>query len=325
MTISAPSVALPKHKFYDIAVNATDPIFRGTYRGKEKHADDFQHVLQRSREMGCGTWLVTGTDLEDSQRAHALCLAHPEMLVCTAGIHPTQSKLWHGFEEGPEACIQALVALISKDQKTVSPRIRAFGELGLDYDRLDWSPKETQLACFRAQMEVAVTLDLPLFLHSRAAAHDFAQILDAYAERLPKRGVVHSFTGSLDEMHDLCAKGWSIGLNGCSLKTEENLLVAREVPLEHLMLETDAPWCEIRPTHASSKFLQMPDCAGEEAPILTEAKKVERFELGKRVRGRNEPCSISQIAFIVARVKGLTMAQVCQAAYDNSIRMFGKA
>ncbi|ORY83143.1 deoxyribonuclease Tat-D [Protomyces lactucae-debilis] len=313
------------HEFFDIAVNATDLIFRGSYRGKQEHADDMTHVLQRSRDAGCSQWLVTGTDLEDSQKAHALCLEHPDMLVCTAGIHPTQSKLWLEYRDGPDACLDALMALIQQDQTSSNPRIRAFGELGLDYDRLDWSPKDTQLACFRAQMELAVAFQLPLFLHSRAAANDFASILDVYQARLPKRGVVHSFTGTLEEMQSLCAQGWSIGINGCSLKTQENLHVAKHVPLDKLMLETDAPWCEIRPSHASMALLQKPDCTGEAAPVLEDARKVERFEMGLRVRGRNEPCSVSQVAFAVANIKGISMAEVSQAAYRNSMSMFGMA
>src|SRR5947207_2197442 len=73
--------------------------------------------------------------------------------------------------------------------------------------------------------------------------------------QLPKRGLVHSFTGSTEEMQRLIKLGLDIGVNGCSLKTEENLAVVKEIPLQRLQIETDGPWCEIRPSHASAKFL----------------------------------------------------------------------
>lgn len=88
-------------------------------------------------------------------------------------------------------------------------------------------------------MDLAVDLQLPLFLHSRAAADDFERLLAPRLPRLPKSGLVHSFTGSVEEMQRLVALGLDIGVNGCSLKSEENLAVVKEIPLEKLQLETD--------------------------------------------------------------------------------------
>ena len=118
----------------------------------------------------------------------------------------------------------------------------AFGEIGLDYDRLFHASKEQQLKYFETQLDLAVKLQMPLFLHSRAASEDFEQLLGKRLPHLPKKGLVHSFTGTIEEMNRVVAMGLDVGINGCSMKTEENLEVVRAVPLERLQIETDGPW-----------------------------------------------------------------------------------
>ena len=90
----------------------------------------------------------------------------------------------------------------------------AFGEIGLDYDRLFLSPKDQQLKYFEAQLDLAIEIQLPLFLHSRAASEDFERLLRARLDKLPKRGLVHSFTGTVEEMTRLVSMGFCIGVNG---------------------------------------------------------------------------------------------------------------
>jgi len=218
------------------------------------------------------------------------------------GVHPCSAN---SLEKNPSD-IEALEKLASdgKAQGTVT----AFGEIGLDYDRLFHATKETQLKFFAAQLRIAEKLDLPLFLHSRAAAEDFENLL--FAANLPRKGLVHSFTGELDEMKRLVEAGYDIGVNGCSLKTKENLDVVKEIPLERMQIETDGPWCQIRSTHASAEYLKdMPDYL---KPEVMEEKKKEKFEVGKRVKGRNEPCAISEVAWVVAKVKGISFEEVCE-------------
>lgn len=155
-------------------------------------------------------------------------------------MHPCSAKTFEEYPDGPDALLSALrnLAITAKKAGTAS----AFGEIGLDYDRLHYAPKETQVQYFRAQLDVAVELQLPLFLHSRAAAEDFEAILKERLAELPRRGCVHSFTGTLEEMKRIVDLGFDVGINGCSLKTEENVAVVKEVPLERLQIETDGPW-----------------------------------------------------------------------------------
>ena len=118
----------------------------------------------------------------------------------------------------------------------------AFGEIGLDYDRLFLTPKDQQLKYFEAQLDIAVEVQLPLFLHSRAASEDFERLLVPRLKKLPKGGLVHSFTGTMQEMQHIVDLGLNIGVNGCSLKTEENLEVVKAMPLDRIQIETDGPW-----------------------------------------------------------------------------------
>lgn len=108
--------------------------------------------------------------------------------------------------------------------------------------------------------------------------------------------------------------GLYIGLNGCSLKTEENLVAARAVPLDRLMVETDAPWCSVTSTHASAKFLP--------ATPLIEKVKPEKFVEGKGVKGRNEPAEVVTIAHVLAGVRNEPLEELAAAVYANTLRLF---
>jgi TatD DNase family protein len=94
-----------------------------------------------------------------------------------------------------------------------------------------------------------------MYFHSRSTEGDFVRIVKENRHRFPA-GVVHSFTGDMEELNELLKLDLFIGVNGCSLKTEENIKVARQIPIEKLMLETDCPYCDIRNSHASSKLVK---------------------------------------------------------------------
>lgn len=236
------------------------------------------------------------------------------LCYATVGVHPCSAQAFTQHPAGPEDLLNSLRELASS--AAAAGHAVAFGEIGLDYDRLFLCPKDVQLRYFAAQLDLATELQLPLFLHSRAAAEDFEALLRPRLDKLPKRGLVHSFTGTVEEMRRLVDLGLDIGVNGCSLKTEENLEVVRAIPLERMQIETDGPWCEMRPSHASAKYL-------EGAPVLPKAVKKEKWVEGCMVKGRNEPCTIGLVAHVVAKVKGCSVEEVCDAAWSNSVGMFG--
>ncbi|CAK4033347.1 hydrolase, family [Lecanosticta acicola] len=298
-------------RYADIGINLSDPIFRGIGHGKRNHEDDLIHVISRAQKYGVRKMMITGSDYTESKNAVKLAEEYPGLCYATIGVHPCSAK---SLEEGGEALLEDLknLAIETRDAGTAT----AFGEIGLDYDRLEHCDKETQMKWFERQLDVACDLGMPLFLHSRAAAADFEAILRKRLDRLPKRGVVHSFTGTLEEMKGIIDMGFDIGINGCSMKAEENMAVVKEVPLERLQIETDGPWCEMRPSHASSKYLK-------DAPELPKAVKKEKWNAECMVKGRNEPCAIFRVAYAIANVKGLSVEEVAETAWRNSIRMFG--
>lgn len=245
-------------------------------------------------------------------------------------MHPCNSSQFTKYPSAGDILLENLRALATASK--ASGHAVAFGEVGLDYDRLMLCPKETQLEFFAKQLDIAVDIDLPLFLHSRAAHGDFVRLLREKIDAggLKKRGVVHSFTGTVGEMQELVALGFDIGINGCSMKTEENLEVVRAVPLERIQIETDGPWCEMRPSHASWPFLK--GYAGPEdregGGTNGEGKgwksvKKERWVEGAVVKGRNEPCFVGRVAYAVAGIKGLSVEVLAEAAWENTVRMFG--
>ncbi|KAJ6169494.1 hypothetical protein N7497_002337 [Penicillium chrysogenum] len=312
---TTPDMTVPKPlRYVDIGINLSDPVFRGEYHGKQAHEDDLDDVVQRARDVGCSKFMVTGSDLVESKHAVNIASKYPGFCYATVGVHPCQAKLFDEYPGGPSKMLEELRALAI--ESTQSGHAVAFGEIGLDYDRLFLSPKEPQLKYFEAQLDLAVEIQLPLFLHSRAASEDFERLLAPRLAKLPKRGLVHSFTGTMDEMNRMIALGLDVGVNGCSMKTEENLEVVKAIPLDRLQIETDGPWCEIRPSHASAKHLNG-------APDLPKAVKKEKWQKGCMVKGRNEPVAIARVAHVIASVKGITVEEVCEAAWNNSIRMFG--
>ena len=263
----------------DIGANLLDGMFQGVYHGKAKHAPDLDRVLSRARSAGLEAVMVTAGNLDES--AKALDLARrlnsgggddaksdggkldksseskrsserdrPRFLFSTVGVHPTRCL---ELEKGGDAYLRRLLDLALEGKK--SGEVVAIGECGLDYDRLKFCPKDVQLVQFEKQFELAEATGLPMFLHSRNAAADFSRLVRRNRNRF-STGVVHSFTGAWDEAEELIDMGLYIGINGCSLKTQENLDVVAKIPLDRLMVETDAPWCGIRRTHAGYEHVK---------------------------------------------------------------------
>ncbi|KAK0740602.1 hypothetical protein B0T18DRAFT_482443 [Schizothecium vesticola] len=349
---SAPSPDY-KPRYIDIGINLADPIFRGRYHGKSRHPDDLAGVIQRAADVGCTKLIVTGSSFKSSRDALKLAaqFPHPRLRPGPIPTHPPSPPSTIDPSR-TTTILTDLRALIT----TAGPSLVALGEFGLDYDRLHYCPAPTQLHSFSSQLSLAASLtpQLPLFLHSRAAHRDFVRLLqDAFGERLERLtagGVVHSFTGSVEELRELMELGLYIGINGCSFKTKENCDVVREVRLDRLMLETDGPWCEVRASHEGWRYLveahkKVEPVVEEEGkgkkkqgggggggkknqkePEVPERFKVvkkEKWEEGAMVKGRNEPCTIERIATIVAGIKGVSVEEVCEAAWANTVKVFG--
>lgn len=304
------SSALAELRLCDIGFNSVDGMFRGSYHGKHGHAGDMELVLERARSLGVESILCTAADTKAIRKTYQFCKDHhgrPVRLMSTAGVHPTHCK---EFQHGAPAVISSLRGLINEGLR--EGVVAAIGECGLDYDRLFMCPKELQHVGFLAQLELAKEYSLPLFLHDRNTSGDFMRIMREHLPQLPAGGVVHSFTGSTEDMLAYCAMGLYISLNGCSLRTEEGLRTAAAVPEHLLLLETDAPWCAVKATHVSAKYVT----------TSLPAVRKERFVAGSMVKDRNEPCTMVHVLEIVAKVRGVGVQQLADSVIANTYRLF---
>lgn len=305
--------------FIDIAANLTDAVFQGVYNGTLRHPPDLPSVLARATDAGVSRTIVTAGDVPGSTAAAAVAATHA--LYSTVGVHPTRAgsvrplggradEAGAGGEPDDEVAGLAAVARASPG------RVVAVGECGLDYDRLHFCDAPTQRAVFDRHFPLAAATGLPLFLHCRGAA--FPDFLDAIRRHRGsfRMGVVHSFTGTAGERDAvLGVPGLYVGVNGCSLKTAENIEVVRGIPLDRLLLETDAPYCGIRGTHAGVGHVTS----------LWAAKDKKRWEAGATVKGRVEPCHIRPVAEVVAATRGVAVDVVARAAWENSMAVFWPA
>jgi len=295
-------------KFIDIGANLTDSMYAGEYNGSSKHVPDLTAVLARAREGGVVKMMVTGGNLEESSKAIELSKEHSD-LFATVGCHPTRCNEFD--DKGADEYFNSLLKLINDNRDHVV----AVGEFGLDYDRTKFCSPEVQKKYFAKQLDLCHATQLPLFLHCRAAAADLVQILSANMEKVKSGGVVHSFDGTAEERDKILDLGFYIGINGCSLKTEDNLKVMSEIPVEKLMIETDCPWCDIRPSHAGHKFVKT---KFENYPAVDKKKWKE----GVVVKGRNEPHNIRQVLEIIAAVKEENSEELADKVFENTEKVF---
>ena len=122
-----------------------------------------------------------------------------------------------------------------------------------------------------------------MYLHSRASNGDFPNLVREHRHKF-STGLVHSFTGDLDELTQLLDMNLFIGVNGCSLKTPENLELLKHIPLDKMMLETDCPYCDIRASHAGHKYVK--------TPFARVQKEKYNCDPAKMTKDRNEPCTM---------------------------------
>jgi TatD DNase family protein len=245
-------------------------------------AADLDQVLERAHAAGVARQIVTGADLASSRAAAVLTAQHVGRLWSTAGVHP------HHAAELVPARHEELRELLRL------PRVVAAGECGLDYFR-DFSPRPAQRAAFIAQLEIAAACGKPVFLHQRDAHQDFAAILTEHRSRLAG-GVAHCFTGGPPELEVYLALDLSIGVTGWVCDERRGMALRESVPripLERLMIETDAPYLLPRD--------------------LTE----------KPASRRNEPAYLPHIARVVAALRGESPEDLARATTRNAVRFFG--
>lgn len=289
--------------FIDIGANLTDARYKGRYNGRRSHDPDLNTVLNRAEAAGVVRTIVTAGTLKQSREALDMC-GSEQGLYSTVGVHPTRAR---EMLYNPDSHCEKLLSIVEEGKG----KVVAIGECGLDYDRSQFCSEADQMPGFVAQFDLAEKTGLPMFLHDRNTRGDFLRVVTENRSRFSE-GVVHSFTGEMELMQAYVNLNLFIGINGCSLKTEENLKVAKAVPLENLMLETDCPYCEIRPSHAGKHFVQ------STWPSLDKKK----YSPEALVKGRSEPCQIRQVCEVVAGAKGITEEEVARAAFNNTMRVF---
>jgi TatD DNase family protein len=247
-------------------------------------ADDREDVLLRAGQAGVHWMINPGVDLPSSQAAVDLARAHPQ-LRAAVGIHPNEANHWN----------PALTAQFEALAR--QPEVAAVGEIGLDYYRDRVEPAQ-QIAALRAQLALAARLDLPVIIHNRQADRDALPILAEWADGLRAAGaaragcpgVFHSFDGSLAFARQVVAAGFLIGVTGPvtfrgAVQRQE---VIAALPLENLLLETDAPFLTPHP-----------------------------------LRGRrNEPANVRLIAEHIAALHSVSYEMVCNITSQNAIRLF---
>lgn len=197
----------------------------------ESFAHDLDAVLERARAAAVERIIVTGASRSASVEAQQLAVAYPGVLYATAGLHPHHA---HEYDADMDALFRSLLR---------HPEVLAVGECGLDYNR-DFSPREAQQFAFEQQLQIAIDVQKPLFLHQRDAHADFIAIVDAVRDRLPPL-VVHCFTGERAELVDYLDRDFHIGITGwiCDERRGQHLReLVKLIPADRLMIETDAPY-----------------------------------------------------------------------------------
>jgi TatD DNase family protein len=294
-----------------------DGMFEGRYNGKRHHEPDLAAVLARAAAAGVRRIILTGTNLEESRKALAFARAHnasgalPSLrLFSTVGLHPTCTA---ALELPPDELEAALLALALDG---LADRTVVFiGECGLDFERLHFSPEAQQRRHFPMHLRLARRTGLPLFLHDRATHGALLALCAEHGGLPPAGGVVHSFTGTAAELAGMLAQpGLCIGLNGCGLKTAENCAVAATIPLQRLLLETDAPWCSLKASSPAFAHARRD---------LGRAVRREKWEAGALVKDRNEPCAVVHVAEAYAGLAGVPVERVAAEAEANLQRLLG--
>jgi TatD DNase family protein len=234
--------------------------------------DDRDAVIARAQEAGLTAIVNIGTNLASSRASVALAEKY-DFIYATVGIHP------HDAETADQDALDELRALARH------PKVVAIGEIGLDYYR-DYSPRRAQRQAFRDQLALASALERPVVIHSRDA-HD--QVFAALRE-WEGTGVLHTYAAGLEYLDEAIEMNFNIGISGpVTFSSAESLrAVARAVPLDRLLVETDCPYLTPEP-----------------------------------YRGRrNEPAYVKRVAEAIAEARDEPTEHVADATVENTRRLF---
>ena len=241
---------------------------------------DRENVIQRARDAGVSAILNIGTGDPHSgalERAVELAEAHADIYT-TIGIHPHDARL---FDDKAEQLIIKL--------KTQSSRVIAWGEIGLDF-HYDNSPRDVQMKVFQRQLQLADEANLPVIIHTREAEAETIEILKSHSAGGSPPGIMHCFSGSSWLGQQAIDLGFYLSFSGILTvkKAEELRAIAKQVPLDRLLIETDCP------------FL---------APVPYRGK-------------RNEPAYVVEVARCLANLHEKTIEEMGQITSENFASLF---
>ncbi len=244
----------------------------------EDFGPDRDAIIARARAAGVGRMITISTRIDRFADISALAEAYPEVF-CTVGEHPEYVR------EDSDVSLHRLIEL------SRHPKCVGVGEAGLDYHH-DSAPREVASHAFRVHIAAARQTGLPLVIHSRDADRDMAAILAEEMGKGPFKGVLHCFTSSAELARIGLDLGLSISFSGIVTfkKSQELRDIARFVPMDRLLVETDAP------------FL---------APVPHRGK-------------RNEPAFVAATAEALAEAKGVSAAELAEQTSANALRLFDK-
>jgi TatD DNase family protein len=239
-------------------------------------AEERDAVIARARAAGVGTMLTIATRLDQFPGVRAIAEAYPE-IWCSVGAHPH------------EAADHAAISAVALGTLAAHPRVVGIGETGLDF-HYDHSPRDVQEEVFRAHIAASQESGLPLIIHAREADDEVAGIL---REAAPPPGVLHCFSSGRRLAEAALGLGFYISISGIvTFRNADELRgIVRDVPLERLLVETDAPYL---------------------APVPYRGR-------------RNEPAYVAATAACVAALKGIAPDELAAATTENFFRLFHKA
>ncbi|MCP4914323.1 MAG: TatD family hydrolase [Oligoflexia bacterium] len=238
--------------------------------------NDPSTTLNEAKAFGIEKVITISVEPKNLQTVLDISSQHSE-IYCTQGIHPHQAKL------------RTNEAMKKIEEGLSNEKVVAVGEIGLDY-YYDFTPRETQIDVFKEHLELAIKHDLPVVIHSRDAEEDTIEILNEYAPKMKRKGVIHSFTSDITLAECAIKHDFYLGFNGIiTFKNAQNVRDALAItPINRVLTETDAPYLTPTP-----------------------------------YRGReNAPKYLPFVVEKIAEVKNLSVDEVLKTSYQNAFDLF---